>query len=250
MGMFDNIKCHAPLPGTPPSFVDGPDHLFQTKDLDCELAVYEITDDGRLFQTGKSCYADEMAAEPIAYHGTIEFYDGNLSGYSDGYNFTSKGQDYESVTYLATFDHGRLIGIEETEREQKPALPMRLFHERHAPSDEEIASQKARDSQPLVGRTLWVEKGGLTRERGYAVEVVAESDRQFVVRNLPLDANRGKVVFYGDFEVFERQSLDRIVFDSEANADEAHAGWERVRTERSNRLAAEVKRLHPETVAL
>lgn len=43
MGMFDYIRCEAPLP-------DGwkPDVPLQTKDFDCDLVCHVITEDGRL----------------------------------------------------------------------------------------------------------------------------------------------------------------------------------------------------------
>ena len=49
MGMFDHVRCSAPLPGTPPAFVH-PGHLFQSKSLDCLMGTYEITAEGRLVQ--------------------------------------------------------------------------------------------------------------------------------------------------------------------------------------------------------
>src|SRR5690348_10030584 len=47
MGMFDEVICEHPLPGTPPDFIEA-GHPFQTKDLDCAMDVYQITADGRL----------------------------------------------------------------------------------------------------------------------------------------------------------------------------------------------------------
>jgi hypothetical protein len=45
MGMYDYLKCHYPLPD--PEFQSD---QFQTKDLDCELKVYEITVNGKLIK--------------------------------------------------------------------------------------------------------------------------------------------------------------------------------------------------------
>lgn len=42
MGMYDEVMVRVPLPGGPAR------QPFQTKDLECELATYEITADGRL----------------------------------------------------------------------------------------------------------------------------------------------------------------------------------------------------------
>jgi hypothetical protein len=67
MGMFDDIRCSAKLPGTPPEFIK-PGHSFQTKDLDCALRHFEITATGRL--------VDRSGAD-LEFHGDIEFYGGN-----------------------------------------------------------------------------------------------------------------------------------------------------------------------------
>lgn len=42
MGMFDYVRCKAPLP-------DGFEGGLQTKDFDCELAMVEIREDGTLW---------------------------------------------------------------------------------------------------------------------------------------------------------------------------------------------------------
>jgi hypothetical protein len=47
MGMFDYIICRYPLPGKPPSFIDA-DHQFQTKDFDCYLDLYIVSETGKL----------------------------------------------------------------------------------------------------------------------------------------------------------------------------------------------------------
>lgn len=118
MGMFDYVKCSAPLPGEPPAFV-GPGHRFQTKDLDCTLAEYEITADGRMVLSGRE--------DAIDFDGDVNFYDTNCVGASinqDGMvHFTEDGEDAEFVEYVARFADGRLTGIEEVDRTRWPAHP-------------------------------------------------------------------------------------------------------------------------------
>lgn len=59
MGLFDDLRCDAPLPDGFPS----PDN-FQTKDFACELAKYTITADGKL----------KRGDEAVDFHGWLNFY--------------------------------------------------------------------------------------------------------------------------------------------------------------------------------
>jgi hypothetical protein len=106
MGMFDNIKCEHPLP-------DGfDDNLkrFQTKSLDCELATYTITKDGKLVCDVAGQYGTERGEVPN-FTGEIEFYTSNWCGSGAGYIMTDDDQPYWSRTYVAKFVNGKLIEI-------------------------------------------------------------------------------------------------------------------------------------------
>jgi hypothetical protein len=59
MGMFDYLRCDRDTPdGWKPA-----NGLFQTKDLDCELTVYRITEDGRLLENRTVGYEDVPESE-------------------------------------------------------------------------------------------------------------------------------------------------------------------------------------------
>lgn len=108
MGMYDNIECLAPLPD---GFA-GTEPRFQTKSLDCELATYCITADGRLVYVGGG-YLDQPTGEVVPpFHGTIEFYASNWSGTGDGIFATHDDAPLWSKTYRAYFTAGHLDRIE------------------------------------------------------------------------------------------------------------------------------------------
>lgn len=86
MGMFDEVRCYATLPDEGDTST-----TFQTKSLDCELATYIITSDGRL--TKREHDAD--STEPSDFTGQIDFYSGPRS-------------------YRAAFVAGRLAAIIKT----------------------------------------------------------------------------------------------------------------------------------------
>lgn len=118
MGMFDDIRCEVPLP-------DGWEHpSFQTKSLDCEMALYRITADGRLerevfelepdgppgphpfFKDWKDHQPMKRANErwePQEFHGDLFFYSyaGDING-PDG---------IEWHEYRARFTEGRLSSL-------------------------------------------------------------------------------------------------------------------------------------------
>lgn len=108
MGMYDNVKCEAPLPD---GFSDPAHMAFQTKDMECELAEYTITADGRLLCTAEGQYGGATNGEQ-EYTGTIEFYTSNWCGSGCGYCMTDDDQLPWSRTYTATFTDGKLVGIE------------------------------------------------------------------------------------------------------------------------------------------
>jgi hypothetical protein len=80
--MFDEVRCYATLPD------DGEPADFQSKSMDCTMATYIITTDGRLTKREW----EETSAEPCDHTGEIEFYAG-------------------SRCYRAVFVAGRLAAI-------------------------------------------------------------------------------------------------------------------------------------------
>src|SRR5688500_1170508 len=106
MGMYDEIRCKAPLPGNAATFVT-PDHWFQTKDLECALGNYEITEDGKLIHVSRML--DQQAVDStISHHGDINFYTANWRAFADGVTYTQNGEDFEHVEYCARFTNGVL----------------------------------------------------------------------------------------------------------------------------------------------
>jgi hypothetical protein len=89
MGMFDDIRCEAKLPAIGP---DPGTRDFQTKDFECLLDQYIITEDGHLLQNGES----------VPFHGMLNFYHFD----------TSIDTWWE---WSAKFTDGRLIKIEPIE---------------------------------------------------------------------------------------------------------------------------------------
>jgi hypothetical protein len=109
MGMYDNIICNFPLEGED-NKLDG----WQTKDLQCLLETFTITEDGRLLNS---------EGKEDLYTGTIDFYMSNWAAHAHGVSFTANGEDLRSVEYRAEFKNGVLLELEKTQDESKPALP-------------------------------------------------------------------------------------------------------------------------------
>lgn len=175
MGMFDDIRCDRPLPGDPPEFVRAPGHRFQTNDLDERLAVYVITEDGRLIQEDGS---------PVDHHGAVDFHSGNVVQ-SGPATYTAKGEDAEWVEYRATFVGGLLTDLVQTERSRNRAWPVSRAAEFDRVEQEAMEAVEChlidfREGSYLGGSyyLLW---GGLEPEKGEVVRVVAESGRQLVL---------------------------------------------------------------------
>lgn len=202
MGMFDYLLCEKPLPGTVPAWI-GRDHDFQTKDTPAQyLETYVIREDGT-FSDGE-------------FTGEIDFYTSNICGSGPGI-YTQRGEDAESVSFLAKVVDGRVIDLTQTAYQIQPALPSSQYcAPRVSPTPEQIAASKARDAESLLGRKLYVMYGTLRNEEpnGYAVEVIAENDRQLCVR-LIAASDYAQV---GDFELLDRQMRDSTFFDSESDA--------------------------------
>ena len=90
MGLFDTIYCEHPLPDARHQDLD-----FQTKDLECSLSTYTITQDGRLLRhaRGGKRGLDRDIEWPL--HGDLTFYTSiKISGESVW------------VEYVARFTHG------------------------------------------------------------------------------------------------------------------------------------------------
>jgi len=120
MGMFDTIRTKMPLPGiTLPDFVEPG---FQTKDLHCNLDDYTLTEEGTL----------KLDGELVPYTGEVNMYTCNSSIWSGGSTYTRGGVDEVWVEYKLLFAEGRLIYINQTKYEQKPAKDADNFWQERA----------------------------------------------------------------------------------------------------------------------
>jgi hypothetical protein len=119
MLMFDLIICRVPLPDDPPAFIK-PGHLFQSKDLTCDLRTYEITADGRI--------VDEDGGDSGRH--IVEFYTSNIRAMDeDEAVYTRDGADAESVKYRAYAVAGKGVRVEVILRTREPAKSMAEFGE-------------------------------------------------------------------------------------------------------------------------
>ena len=143
--------------------------------------------------------------------------------------YTSNGEDAESVTYRAQVIDGKMQRLEQTEYDIKPALPTRELSLPARLTDEEVSAYRKREQESLLGRTLYVMYGG--QEDGYLVEVIAENDKELVIR---LQQSH-KWKESGGFEILDRGSRDSTFFDSEEDA-RSH------KKERSDKWDAEKQR--------
>jgi len=109
MGLFDTIHCEYPLPD-----LRHQDLAFQTKDLDCFLAHYTITGDGRLIRRARrgGIWGDREDRDvECPMHGDIQMY--------------TSAADKTWIEYVVRFTHGRVEWIRpfEEEREAPEAVP-------------------------------------------------------------------------------------------------------------------------------
>lgn len=123
MGMFDWVTCARLMP-------DGLDARdpkigrdFQTKDTDCNLDRYTITEDGRLLHEFRAWGDEGVQMREVPFHGWLRFYTS-----TGDYNRRDPDKsDYKWWEYMAKFTNGHLDEI----------LPLKVYLERH----EENSSQ-------------------------------------------------------------------------------------------------------------
>lgn len=97
MGVFDYLTCQHPLP-------DGfdPDGI---KDTDARwLDRYILREDGSLIH--------EPTGEAVAFHGALEFYASNSCASSPEGYATEDDLPPWSASYVALYDHGKLLRLE------------------------------------------------------------------------------------------------------------------------------------------
>lgn len=108
MGMFDTLYCRHPLPN--------PQHQnleFQTKDLECLLETYTITEEGWLVQHAQRGWGAERLIRDVEWplHGDLRFYT------------SVKEEEPSWIEYVARFTHGRVEWIRPIEEvRQEPSL--------------------------------------------------------------------------------------------------------------------------------
>ena len=128
MGMFDTIHCKYPLPDLTSSNYEKD---FQTKDFECVLDNYTITEKGRLIL--HDCIYEEVPEEERQYYGTPEwekdeFY--KLVGciktvptedidmnYNGQLNFYTIGEHNEWLEFDALFEEGVIKEIKRIKRD-------------------------------------------------------------------------------------------------------------------------------------
>ena len=123
MGMFDEVRCRYPLPAEIPPWVD----WFQTKDLSCDMSQFEITEDGRLVQTGAFFGETEDWSD---YHGDVYFYTSNWSistAQGQVYTRDGTGDNYISLEFCVRFTDGKVSRMTLVKREEYPAPPASAY---------------------------------------------------------------------------------------------------------------------------
>lgn len=101
MGLYDELQCLYPLPDG----FDPTGHWFQTIDTpDQYLTRYVLRADGTLVR--------EATGEPVAFHGALTFYTGNVSSTGPQGVCTSDDTAPWWAEYTALYDHGVLLKLE------------------------------------------------------------------------------------------------------------------------------------------
>jgi len=113
MGMFDYIKCEAPLP-------DGFEGMLQTKDFGCEMTTHIITKEGRLMLDNGYHESVPKAERPnpddegiLGLRGSVrrvhKYEDASFHGIV---NFYGTDTDENWHEYNAKFTDGQLVQID------------------------------------------------------------------------------------------------------------------------------------------
>jgi hypothetical protein len=135
MGLYDNIKCLYPLPDNPPENIkkQALEGNFQTKDLECFLEDYTITEEGELIH--HAVRYDFVPEEERPYYGKPEWITKPFTRSFGSMKTTFTGDEKEKGTfalnfyttnaetdewyeYVALFKGGKLIAIERTENKE------------------------------------------------------------------------------------------------------------------------------------
>jgi len=122
MGMFDYIRCEAPLP-------DGFKGELQTKDFDCEMVEHLITADGRLMleqidsveevPKAERPYPDAPEGSSMSFVGCIRTIRSRHQSDFHGVIRFYGGDRHEWHEYRAKFTDGRLVSISLVTREER-----------------------------------------------------------------------------------------------------------------------------------
>jgi len=208
--MFDEITCDYNLPGRIPDFVKPIGEVYQTKSFECTMTHYHIAQDGSLSITD---HAGVTSQEDFT--GVVNFYTSNSCGGWGEMTYTTKGEDFESVSYVATFVSGKLTKFECELYERGPALPateMRFFGKQESKDKiaEDLKKEKKLRDESLIGKTMYVQYGGPSK--GYPVKVVYEGPKQWCVQ---------KKTKKGELELIDRWSRGHTFFKSKAEADKS-----------------------------
>ena len=208
MGMFDYLHCDYPLPGNPPYGPEGHSGGYQTKDLDCGLNLYKISEDGDLFVQKFNPDGElEKNSSPINHTGIIYFYTSNVCASGPGL-YTSDGSDAISVDYEAKFLNGKLVEIKETSLEVGPALPS---HTNKVYRDyEEGYPEMPQDLKRLY--VLW----GSVREdeKGYYGKIESISNKDICIKVEGDHAYKKD----GDLEIVQKWQWGSTIFLTEEDA--------------------------------
>lgn len=102
MGLFDYVRCDAPLPDGKPT----PPDLFQTKDFDFPyMERYVITEAGRLVKLKVTYGGPEWMSTPedkdLNWHGYLNFYGGEVNEWREFNAKFTDGQLVEIVQAVA-----------------------------------------------------------------------------------------------------------------------------------------------------
>lgn len=213
MGMFDYIICKYPLPTKPPDFCTDANHSYQTKDLICQLATYEITESGELKQV-------DPDSELVPFDGVIEFYDGNVAAAAYGMSFTPDGEDREWVAYEATFVNGVVQSIVETQREREPALSKAQLSEIDARFEAEDPEPVPTMTEPEVGQRMYLQ---FAVGKGFSVTLLAKTQRDWTIADDE-----------GEVSTMHPWTLGRLLFHSQEESDRAKAWRDNLTKQKGN----------------